>query len=437
MQLIYISMKPDELRATLPFVKKYMSFIDDIVVFAPPDVIDQFESLGSGIRAISEEELLSGSDRLKFASYKLDTYKHHCRINYMLRSRIAFHEAVGEEFIMADDDNRPLRSIDKHYYVNTLGSGETLYNAYTVGSLSFWMKRAAGKKAKDITPFDTSHISELALLTQLGMPSLMYSAHMPQIINKKILAESTNFLRQYEDEYTIEEWNTYFNFAAHNYPETFNSKIYETAIWPTNSTAFSLFPSKFTFENFYPPDFSHYGKKVDVSPYRIGGVFDGLPTEFDANHQDEINSEKISRLKQLHMEQVSPKPKSINLSTYKYMSDSVKFSNKKVSCSNIAMNENILHGPYRTCFPGIRKVEIVLSLTRCENEVFSYDMVWDSGQRTLHATTVVTKEHLTKRPDNTYSLEIEVDIPHIVDDYECRIFSCHKRNRFDIVRLVM
>jgi hypothetical protein len=109
-QIVYISNRADVLRGTLAYIAAFMPFIDSQLIFCPRHLIGRFRDIGSGLLVYSEDDLLGP----RAASFH--TSADHARRNYILRGSLHLHPAVAGEFIMSDDDFRPLTRIEEHYY---------------------------------------------------------------------------------------------------------------------------------------------------------------------------------------------------------------------------------------------------------------------------------------------------------------------------------
>lgn len=152
-----------------------------------------------------------------------------------------------------------------------------------------------GKK-RNKTSYDRALRHAYKLLKQRGWPTLAYSAHMPQIINKHFLNEACQALAQ-EPKKNIAEWEAYFNYCYQHHPERFNApQPYETLCWPAYPTDWLLYlqPKEYCFENFYP------------EAYAAGNVFAGINTAFSKENNAQIVQEKIKRRLALDMKHIKP-----------------------------------------------------------------------------------------------------------------------------------
>ncbi len=266
MQLIYISTRPSILNETLCHVQHFMPFIDEVIVLAPEEKLALVDSTIFPTTKFSDELLLIE----KFKHFqKLD----HQSKNYLLRSLLVHRSEVNDEFIMSDDDARPLRDIS----LDTFKSEEG-YQSYFYYDLAAW-KFGFGD-------FDRGQQTTYKILSFLGLPHLSYASHMPQIINKSILQEAGNFFSAYSANYPLCEWSAYFNYAQSRHNNLFlPPKPFRTLCWPDCPTCWPHYvkPEQPLFENFSP------------MLYERGQPFYGLPTELDRETQTAMSVEKIIR----------------------------------------------------------------------------------------------------------------------------------------------
>lgn len=265
MQIVYISNRSEIFSETLKYVRHFMPFVSDVVVICPSEMKGQFLAVEPTLPVcvIPEEGLLENS--LK------DTPDHQAR-NWKLRAALPQCSSVDSEFIMSDDDYRPLfpvspdvyRSQGKHvgyYYFDDLLSWPNYLSDYDMG------QRTTGR-----------------LLRCKGFSRLSFSSHMPQIVNKKVLSEAVDAFPE-ATQLAIDEWSLYFNFALKEFPDGFTRpRKYRTLCWayPLSSKALSR-PRDPLFENFYP----HF--------YATGtGPFSSLSSYFSKATVLEENRRKVA-----------------------------------------------------------------------------------------------------------------------------------------------
>jgi hypothetical protein len=271
-QIVYISNRPDVLRGTLAYVMAFMPFVDSCVVFCPTRLISRFRDIGSALLVCSEDDLV----RTSSSSFRAST--DHARLNYILRSSLHLHPAVADEFIMSDDDSRPLTRIDQHYYTSD-GKHQPFY-FYSAERWSNVVNR------KRLTSFDISILNAREMLRTCGFTTLLFSSHMPQIISRVILRASSEFFSPLLEKYTsLPEWETYFAFALDRFPERFHPPApFRVLGWPDKPHwPWYVNPAGFDFENFY------------ANAYEPAGLFAGLPAEFDPASHRTVTDEKIAR----------------------------------------------------------------------------------------------------------------------------------------------
>ena len=194
--------------------------------------------------------------------------------NCLLRLSLAHVAAIRDEFIMSDDDNRPLVEIPLSFYKSS-----NKYFAYYYYDLKKWPARE--------TDYDMGQHQTCKILEGKGYSTLSYSSHMPQIINKRLLGEVALIFQDSLDKgVPLDEWSAYFNYGQTVFPERFHPpKPFRTLCWPAfpSDWDYHVRPDGFFFENFYPV------------LYENDLIFADLPTQFDGSCHPEITSEKIRR----------------------------------------------------------------------------------------------------------------------------------------------
>jgi hypothetical protein len=169
----------------------------------------------------------------------------HSERNYALRIALARCDAVDDEFVMSDDDSRPLVELDETVFVR-----QGRYRRYWFGWLDDW--------DHDSTSFDACQHATGQVLGLLGFPRRAFASHMPQVINKVMLAEVRDQLAPAALRHPLCEWAAYFNVAPVLHPERFwDPEPYVTLGWPENPAAWQpmVAPDGFFFENHFP---EHY-----------------------------------------------------------------------------------------------------------------------------------------------------------------------------------
>jgi len=237
LQFIFISINIDTLQGTLKAIERHISFVDEIFIVTSSECYPKAEKLKSQHPiTIIDERLLLGDLYNEFI--KGD----HVTKNWFLRASILEIEDLKDEFIMLDDDNRPIKDIDIGYFINEDGR----YNAYFFYDILNWNQRGSD--------YDQGQQNHKEILSQHGLELLCYSSHAPQIINKEIFTEAIELFYPIGLEKAIDEWSIYFNYAISKYPFLFNKKVFETFNWPARAAdwQYQYIPETFSFENFYP-----------------------------------------------------------------------------------------------------------------------------------------------------------------------------------------
>ncbi len=247
MQLVLLSARPAMLAGTLRHVHAHLPWVDDLLVIAPARMRSSIDAV-----VLTDEELLGGAGPSDHASR-----------NYALRAALATRDEVADVFLMGDDDNRPLVELPETTFVR-----DGRYRRYAYGHLDDWDRTA--------TSFDVSQHASRAVLGLHGMPRVSYASHMPQAIDKAMLAEVVALLAPAAARHPLDEWTTYFNAAGALHPDRFEDpEPYVTLGWPDDSATWQAVrdPGAFLFENTF------------LEHYAAGAVFDGIDpddTSYDA-----------------------------------------------------------------------------------------------------------------------------------------------------------
>ncbi|MFT6045941.1 MAG: hypothetical protein ACI9WC_001644 [Arenicella sp.] len=239
MQIVYLSNRPTLLLETLKQVVLFMPFVNEVVVCVPDIMVTEFNSCANQncvMTVIRESEILNQTE---LASVReLD----HQRRNYLLRTKLAQHEEIAEEFVMSDDDSRPLKAISLDNFVK-----DSKHRSFFYYDMREWNHNQ--------TDFDVGQISTCAILGYHNLPQLSFASHMPQIINKSLFLEAAAFFEPHSSDQPICEWSSYFNFAHNRKPQLFSMpEPYQTLCWPEHPLAWkqTVIPKEFMFENFTP-----------------------------------------------------------------------------------------------------------------------------------------------------------------------------------------
>jgi len=269
MQLVTLSIRPSVLAESWSYSRHFSPWIDSLAVVTPARLAAEFETALAhvdGLAIITDEELTS------LGSSMLASLDHQSR-NATLRRALGTHAGIDDVFIMADDDARPLKPVERSFF----GTHDVDRRFYFY-DLTAWPGRS--------TDFDEGQHVTAELLGYIGCEHLAYASHMPQIVRKVYFAEAWEQISRLTDSMTVCEWAVYFNIAAHLHPESFSEpEPFRTLAWPMFAGEFPLWirPPEYVFENHYP----HL--------YEERGLFHGLPTALDVDHVERVSVEKILR----------------------------------------------------------------------------------------------------------------------------------------------
>ena len=236
LQFVFISIELENIQHTIIAIDKYVDFVKEYIIITAPKFIKEFKLLQTTkkITIIDETSILG--------DYAIDFHKKdHQSKNWLLRASLVNLNILDDEFVMLDDDNRPLKPITIEKFINKDGS----YNCYYFYNLLEW-------NHKD-TEYDIGQQNMKSVLSNEKYELLSYSSHAPQIINKAIFQEAVNKFFNIGLTMAIDEWSIYFNYAASLYPSTFNKQVFQTLNWPNNPSDWeSLYlPQEISFENYY------------------------------------------------------------------------------------------------------------------------------------------------------------------------------------------
>jgi glycosyltransferase involved in cell wall biosynthesis len=265
-QLVCLTARNEDMLATLPFIEEFMPFITEMVLCCPDKNVEELKERYHGrltLKFLTDSEILAGEPLPE---------DHACR-NYFLRCLAMKSPVFDDVFIMTDDDYRPLRTLTLADFVE-----DGRYKAFYCYDLGEWRGTYGSP-----TSFDISMKKTRRFLRDSGYPTMMYSSHQMQIIDKRIFNEMT---AKHPALITSGccEWSTYFNYGIGTYPDMFKPVPYVTMGWPGARSDWDVFvqPTEFLFENHY-----------DVL-YTEGHVFEGLRDDFHENVTEE-NQQKIMR----------------------------------------------------------------------------------------------------------------------------------------------
>ena len=265
-QIVFLSARPKPLLETLPFIEEYMSFLTELVVCCPSEMADFLTANYRGkfkLITVTDEQLLKG--------HPLPA--DHSTRNFFLRCLAMQCDKIDNEFIMCDDDYRPLHPISEEFFFQ-----DGKYNCYYFSNIAEWRHHIA-----HLYSYDMCHFRTLGFLKKHGFPTFQYSSHQPQVINKTLYTELLEKFPGIEKK-GYDEWSTYFNFCSAEYPELFRPMLYRTLSWPNIGGENRGYEAPdYVFENYYE------------SNYTSGGAFFGLPRVF-------TNSDDIQRSNAIKIE---------------------------------------------------------------------------------------------------------------------------------------
>jgi len=255
LQFVFISINKHNLEGTIKAIDIYMGFVKEYIIVTQNILVEEFQSIKSSNKiTVIDENTILNRHKEGFKS------RDHVSKNWLLRASLLNIDILDEEFIMLDDDNRPLKEITIDKFIEEDGS----YNAFYFSHLLDWHYLNS--------EYDIGQKNMKTILSEQNYELLLYSSHAPQIINKKILKEVVEKFFELGLKTPIDEWSTYFNYAVSLYPSSFNKKTYETLNWPATPTDWEskITPSEYSFENYYKELYDiGYFKDNDVYEQKI------------------------------------------------------------------------------------------------------------------------------------------------------------------------
>lgn len=250
-QIVFLSARPAPILATLPYIEKFMPFITELVVCCPDFMADYMHENYRGrlkLTTVTDDQLLNGR--------KLPP--DHSTRNFFLRCLAMELDQLDDEFIMCDDDYRPLQPLTEEVFFK-----DGKYRGYYFSDISKWHYMVP-----KFYSYDYCHFRTLKFLKNNGYPTYQYSSHQPQVINKlwyrELLAKYPEISRKGYD-----EWSTYFNYCSVEHSEHYEPLPYVTLSWPNiGGETKGVIQKEYLFENFYEDN------------YNIGRPFNGLTKNF-------------------------------------------------------------------------------------------------------------------------------------------------------------
>lgn len=266
-QMVVLTARNDDLLRTLPYLDVNMPFIERLLVICPQRNVAELQSKWQGrirLDFFTDEQLLEGES----------LPEDHTTRNFYLRCLLMQKAPLDDVFVMTDDDYRPLVPVTQEFFVR-----EGRYQAYYCYDLCAWRGTQGA-----YTSYDRSMFRTRDFLQDAHLPTLQYSSHQPQIIDRKLYLD---MLAAYPDIQMngLDEWSTYFNRSIAAYPKRFAVRRYCSACWPGAVSDWQLWcePESLVFENFYD------------ALYEENRVFSGLSREYDPETHAADAAEKIRR----------------------------------------------------------------------------------------------------------------------------------------------
>jgi hypothetical protein len=265
-QIVFLSARPAPILATLPYIEEFMPFIKELVVCCPEYMAEYMHENYKGrlkLTTVTDDELLAG--------HQLPP--DHSTRNFFLRCLAMGLEQIDDEFIMCDDDYRPLKPITEEVFYK-----DGKYRGYYFSDISQWHYMIPR-----FYSYDYCHFRTLKFLKNNGYPTYQYSSHQPQVINKIWYKE---LLERYPEisRKGYDEWSTYFNYCSAEHSESYEAVPYVTLSWPNiGGESKGVEQSEYLFENFY------------ATNYTIGKPFNGL-TKIFSNPQTVLEDNERKKL---------------------------------------------------------------------------------------------------------------------------------------------
>lgn len=244
-QIVYISIDPIKFGLSLHSVVEKMCFVHSVVLLTKKSLYDDFERIlidsGLTYNIVTDEDLLSEQE--------ISVLDHQTR-NTLLRKKLYQQDFIAANFISSDDDYIAIKDISSEFYQN-----DESHNCYYYSNnLESWLGSYPQK-----TSYDNGLVKTGILLKSFGYDTKAFSAHMPQIINKKLVNEIYDLYLTDARNHGVDEWSLYFNIAKFEMPGNFSVQKYQTLSWPGNATDWvsDVAQEGFSFQNYY--DSSEHG----------------------------------------------------------------------------------------------------------------------------------------------------------------------------------
>ena len=257
-QLVLLTARFEDAQSLLPYIDKYVPFIEKVLLLCPDSLASRRDELDGGrlkLEFLSDSEILAGNP----------LPDDHAKRNLYLRCRAMKSPLVDDVFIMSDDDYRPMTTIRREVFVD-----ENTYKGYYSYDLREWHGSAG-----EFSSFDKGELAAVGFLQANDYPTRQYASHMPQIYEKAI------FLDMLADHPGIElggylDWYIYFNYLQAKHPDLLEVKPYVAMCWPGAPTDWPPYvkPPEYLFEN-------HYSIL-----YEEGKIFGDIPDVLDDEYEN-------------------------------------------------------------------------------------------------------------------------------------------------------
>ena len=266
MQIVYLSNRPAVLAGTLQAVARCQDWIDHAVVCAPASqhgpIVEAAGHVWDRALTLIDENDVTGLSLAEISALG------HVERNVTLRRAVVERGHTDDTFLLSDDDYRPLTEIPITDYVVPDGR----HVGYYFYELERW--------PADQTSYDQAQIRTLGILQLLGVTTLAFGSHMPQIMTVERWTQAFAENDRIGGGALVDEWSLYFNTAMAASPDAFASpQPFRTLAWPQwpHQWPFMVRPDPLRFENHYP---EHEAR---------GGLFAGMgPVTSDADALERI-----------------------------------------------------------------------------------------------------------------------------------------------------
>ncbi|ARU03641.1 hypothetical protein CCO03_02115 [Comamonas serinivorans] len=230
-QAVYLSIRPDKIRRSLDSVQRRMPFVDEAIVLTADPTL---AAMADALRGLTLRVTLLSESQLGLHTLPDD----HVARNMLLRQTLYAVDSLRANFLAFDDDYVVADDVDPTVFLE-----DGRHKAY-----HFVRQGAEWQGAFPApTSFDRGVWRTVAYLDQSGYDTRLYSAHQPQIVNKRI----ANAVYRKTAGLGLDEWSSYFNIASHLKPDGFVSLPYVTAGWPGDVKAWTgpITPTRCLFFN--------------------------------------------------------------------------------------------------------------------------------------------------------------------------------------------